>query len=183
MRIDKYLDAIKAQRGLKTDTELAEILGVKQNAVSQYRNGKRMPDNEACLRIAQALDMSDPMPVIMAADMDRAERAGQRSLWEVFSRRMAQAAAPATLAVLVASVTNFVTPSAAQAAPALDRDSRTLSVMSNRALPDSHAMGASATHPASSGRKISSTRMSAVAIAPAQEVHHHEANFSSPWSL
>lgn len=120
MRIEKYLDAIKAKHGLKTDTELAQALGVKQNAVSQYRSGKRLPDNEACLLIAQALEMADPMPVIMAADMDRAERAGQRSLWEVFSRRMAQAAAPATLAVLVASVTNFVTPTTAQASTGAD---------------------------------------------------------------
>ncbi|MFS8934748.1 helix-turn-helix domain-containing protein [Cupriavidus taiwanensis] len=132
VRIEKYLDAVIERHGLTSDSALARLLGVKQNTVSQWRAGTRTPDNEACLQIAQALEMPDPMPIIMAADMDRAERAGQRSLWEVFSRRMAQAAAPATLAVLVASVTNFVTPSAAQAAPALDRDSRTLSVMSNK---------------------------------------------------
>lgn len=115
MRIEKYLDAVIERHGLKNDTALAELLGLRQSAVSQYRTGKRFPDNEGCLRIAQALEIADPLPVIMAADMDRAERAGQRSLWEVFSRRMAHAA-PATLAVLaVASVTNFVTPSSTQA--------------------------------------------------------------------
>ncbi|WP_354677117.1 helix-turn-helix domain-containing protein [Cupriavidus plantarum] len=102
------------RHGTTSDTELAEVIGITQPAVSQYRSGKRMPDNEVCLQIAQALAMNDPMPVIMAADMDRAERAGQRSLWEVFSKRMALAT-PATLAVLaVASVTNFVTPSSVQ---------------------------------------------------------------------
>ncbi|AQV97780.1 Cro/Cl family transcriptional regulator [Cupriavidus necator] len=131
MRIEKYLDALMEAQGLRTDKQLAEALGVRPNTVSQWRNGTRTVENEMCLRIAQALDLADPLPVIMAADMDRAERAGQRSLWEVFSRRMAQAAAPATLAVLVASVTNFVTPSTAQAAPALNRDSRAVSVMLN----------------------------------------------------
>jgi transcriptional regulator with XRE-family HTH domain len=109
MKIEKYLDAVIERHGLKNDAELAELLGVNKSGVSHYRTGRRMPDNEACLRIAQALDMADPLQVIMAADLDRAERAGQRSLWEVFSRRMAPATAPATLAVLAASVTKFVT--------------------------------------------------------------------------
>lgn len=119
MRIEKYLDAVIERHELKNDTALAKMLGVNQNTVSQYRTGARNPDNEACLRIAQALDMADPLPVIMAADMDRAERAGQRSLWEVFSKRMSMQAAPASLAVLAVavggSVTKFVTSPALQA--------------------------------------------------------------------
>lgn len=119
MRIEKYLDAVIERHGLKNDTALAELLGLRQSAVSQYRTGKRFPDNEGCLRIAQALDMADPMPVIMSADMDRAERAGQHSLWEVFSKRMAPHATPASLAALAVvvggSVTKFVTSPALQA--------------------------------------------------------------------
>nr|DAP29557.1 MAG TPA: helix turn helix protein [Inoviridae sp.] len=115
MRSAKYLDAVIERHGLKNDAELAEYLGLVKSAISHYRTGRRTMDNETCLRIAQALDMTDPMLVIMAADMDRAERAGQQSLWEVFSRRMATTAAPATLAVLAVSVTNFVTQSPLQA--------------------------------------------------------------------
>ncbi|MGO4281230.1 Cro/Cl family transcriptional regulator [Cupriavidus sp. RAF20_2] len=119
MRIAKYLDAVIERHGLKNDTALAELLGLRQSAVSQYRTGKRFPDNEGCLRIAQALDMADPMPIIMSADMDRAERAGQHSLWEVFSKRMPTHAASASLAVVAAaiggSVTKFVTSPALQA--------------------------------------------------------------------
>ncbi|ULX54057.1 Cro/Cl family transcriptional regulator [Cupriavidus taiwanensis] len=115
MRIEKFLDAVMEALGLTTDKQLAEALGVKANTLSQWRKGTRTVDNETCLQIAQALNMIDPMPVIMAADMDRAERAGQRSLWEVFSRRMAHSAAPATLAVLAVSVTKFVTSPTLQA--------------------------------------------------------------------
>lgn len=119
MRSERYLDAVKERHGLTSDTALAEFLGVTQAGISHYRSGRRTMDNETCLRIAQALDLADPMPIIMAADMDRAERAGQRSLWEVFSRRMAPAAAPATLASVAAlvglSVTKFVTSPALQA--------------------------------------------------------------------
>ncbi|CAJ0709581.1 hypothetical protein LMG7143_01130 [Ralstonia thomasii] len=114
MKSMKYLDAVKQAHKLKNDTALAELLGVGQNTVSQWRNGKRFMDNEMCLKLAQALDMQDPMPIIMAADMDRAERAGQRSLWEVFSPRMAHSAAT-ILVLATAGVTNFVTPTTLQA--------------------------------------------------------------------
>lgn len=113
MRSEKYLDAVRERHHLKSDTALAEFLGVTQAAISHYRSARRTMDNETCLRIAQALDMADPLPIIMAADLDRAERAGQRSLWEVFSKRMPMHAAPASLAVIAAviggSVTKFVT--------------------------------------------------------------------------
>ncbi|URF08055.1 helix-turn-helix domain-containing protein [Cupriavidus campinensis] len=119
MRIEKYLDAVIERHSLKNDSALAELLGVAQSAVSHYRTGRRSMDNETCLKIAQALEMADPLPVIMSADMDRAERAGQHSLWEVFSKRMPTHAASASLAVIAAaiggSVTKFVTSPSLQA--------------------------------------------------------------------
>jgi transcriptional regulator with XRE-family HTH domain len=117
VRTGKYLDAVIERHDLKNDRKLAEFLGVAQSAISQYRTGKRSMDNEMCLRVAQALDMTDPLPIIMAADLDRAERAGQRSLWEVFSPRMAHSGLVAVLVALGLGVTNFVTPSPAEAAP------------------------------------------------------------------
>lgn len=104
MKIAKYLDAVMASQGLKTDRQLAELLDVKPNTVSQWRSGTRTVENETCLKIAQLLDMQDPLPVIMAADLDRAERAGQKSLWELFSTRMAHSTAVAVLAVGVAAM-------------------------------------------------------------------------------
>ena len=119
MRSEKYLNAVLERHGLKNDKELALFLGLVASAISHYRTGRRAMDNETCLRIAQALGMDDPMPVIMAADMDRAERAGQHSLWEVFSKRIAAPATPASLAALAVvigdSVTNFVTSPTLQA--------------------------------------------------------------------
>ena len=114
MRVEKYLDAVIERHGLKNDTALAELLGINKSAVSHYRTGRRTMDNEECLRLAQLLDIDNPMPIIMAADMDRAERQGQRSLWEVFSPRMAHSAAT-ILVLATAGVTNFVTPTTLQA--------------------------------------------------------------------
>ncbi|MGA3702864.1 Cro/Cl family transcriptional regulator [Ralstonia nicotianae] len=118
MRVEKYLDAVIERHGLKNDKALAEKMGLVHSAISHYRTGRRTMDNEVCLRVAQLLEMENPLPIIMAADMDRAERAGQHSLWEVFSKRMAASnATAALLLVLVASATNFVAPSPAEAAP------------------------------------------------------------------
>ncbi|MEJ7038103.1 helix-turn-helix domain-containing protein [Ralstonia solanacearum] len=132
MQLGKYFDQLRAQRGLTSDNQVGELLGVAGNAVTQYRKGDRKMDNEACLRLAQLLELENPLPVIMAADMDRAERHGQRSLWEVFSTRMAGSATAALLLVVVAGVTNFVTPSAAKAAPLSHSEGRPVYLMLNK---------------------------------------------------
>ncbi|QDQ84024.1 helix-turn-helix domain-containing protein [Paraburkholderia megapolitana] len=112
MRSSRYLDQLRQAKGFTNDTELADFLGVKQNTISQYRHAKGFMSNDVCLKVAAGLDMDNPLPVIMAADMDRAEKTGQKSLWEVFLPRMAGLSAALVLGV----VTNFVTPSPAQAA-------------------------------------------------------------------
>lgn len=116
MRSARYLDQLRQAKGFTNDTELAEFLGVKQNTISQYRHAKGFMSNEVCLKVAAGLDMDSPLPVIMAADMDRAEKTGQQSLWEVFLPRMAGVSA----ALFLGIVTNFVTPSPAHAAPTLE---------------------------------------------------------------
>ncbi|APF87120.1 Cro/Cl family transcriptional regulator [Ralstonia solanacearum] len=115
MKSSKYLDALIQKQGLKNDRALAGYLDVGTNTISQWRTGTRSMDHEMCLKLALALEMENPLPIIMAADMDRAERAGQHSLWEVFSTRMARSATAALLLVQVAGVTNFVTPTPAKA--------------------------------------------------------------------
>jgi len=110
MRIEKYLTDVMQKRQFKRDKELADWLNVSQAAVSQYRAGVRSMDNEKCIKIALELDI-DPLKVIMATDMDKAERSGQQSLWTVFSQRMAATAASA----VIAFVTLFVTPEKANA--------------------------------------------------------------------
>lgn len=113
MRIEKYLDQVMQKNGYKRDKQLAEWLGVTATAVCNYRSGDRSMDNEKCIKVALELDI-DPMKVIMATDMDKADRSGQESLWKVFSQRMAATAASA---VLAAGVTLFLTPQNAEAAP------------------------------------------------------------------
>lgn len=113
MRIAKFLDAVMSSKQMKHDKELAAWLDVTPAAISQYRSGARTMDNEKCIKVALELGI-DPTKVIMATDLDKAERSGQRSLWEVFMSRTATAAS--VLAAI--AVTNFLTPTSAEAAMA-----------------------------------------------------------------
>jgi len=118
MRTSKFLDEIMSKKGFKRDKQLAEWLEITAAAVAQYRSGARTMDNEKCLKIALELDI-EPMKVIMASDLDKAERAGQKSIWEVFMTRtqtIKSAGVSAALACVL--VTNFLTAQEAKAAPA-----------------------------------------------------------------
>jgi hypothetical protein len=125
MKSVKFLDQAIEKHGLKNDLALAKKLGWSSGKISQYRSAKRFMDNEACVALALCLEC-DPLPIIMAADMDRAERAGQHSLWEVFTQRMAIAGS----ALLVVNL--FLTPTPSEAAPVLKPVSATICLMSNR---------------------------------------------------
>jgi transcriptional regulator with XRE-family HTH domain len=114
MRSTKYLDEIKKRFEIKEDKDLASKLGWSPTAVSRYYSGKRIMDEEQCLRVAQTLGMENPLPIIAAAGIDRAEKTGQRSLWEVFTK--ATSLSPLAVALLV-GVTSIVTPTPAEATP------------------------------------------------------------------
>lgn len=114
MKSTKYLDQIMKEFNVKNDAELCVFMKWSHGAVNHYRKGRSVMNNEACLAVAMKLEI-DPLKVIMAADMDRAEKTGQKSLWEVFSQRTATAAALA----IVGSVTLFLTPTPSEAAPIL----------------------------------------------------------------
>ncbi|MBQ9412066.1 MAG: helix-turn-helix transcriptional regulator [Oscillospiraceae bacterium] len=54
------MDAIRQKRKEKKLTlrQLAKMVGCSESAISQYENGKRCPDYEMLLKIAEALDSS-----------------------------------------------------------------------------------------------------------------------------
>ena len=114
MKSVKYLKLVQEKYSLASATALAEKLGLSKQAVSNYLNGQRVMDDETCVAVAMALEFNEHQTIqlIMAAGIDRAEKAGQQSLWTVFSQRMAATAAST---LLVAGVTLFLTPQDAKA--------------------------------------------------------------------
>lgn len=119
MRTSKFLDEVMSKKDFRRDKQLAEWLEVTAAAIAQYRSGARTMDNEKCLKIALELDI-EPMKVIMASDLDKAERAGQKSIWEVFMTRTQTIKTAGVSALLCfVFVTNLLTTQEAKAAPAL----------------------------------------------------------------
>ena len=111
MKSLKYLEDLSKLTGMNS-TQLAKKLGITQGAVSHYMTGRRIMDDETCLAVAMELGI-DPMMVVGAACVDRAEKTGQRSLWENFlMSRMATAAA----LLMLVGVNLFLTSNEAKAA-------------------------------------------------------------------
>ncbi|WP_223258539.1 alginate lyase family protein [Trinickia symbiotica] len=77
----EYLDAVKAKLDIPSDYATAKALGVTRAAVSGYRNGRTVPDDLVCARIASILDI-EPMEVIAATNYHRAKTEDARALWE-----------------------------------------------------------------------------------------------------
>lgn len=114
MKSEKYLDAIMTKLGKKRDKDLAVWLEMSPQMMSMIRKGERFLDNNQCLKIALELDI-EPWKVIMAADTDRAEKTGQRSLWENFLQKM--------------GVTNNSTDTQTEASPRLNQASGQICIM------------------------------------------------------
>jgi transcriptional regulator with XRE-family HTH domain len=100
MKSVKYLEQIKAKHGLSNDRQLALHLKKSTGTISQYMNGTRVMDDEMCLAIAMDLGVN-PIEIVGAACIDRAEKSGQKSLWEVFMTRMAATASALLFAFFV----------------------------------------------------------------------------------
>lgn len=126
MKSLKYLDALIEKKGLKNDRQLALYMGWSSGAMTKYRTGSHVMSEEQCLQVARELGMENPLPVIAAAGIDRAEKTGQRSLWEVFTK--ATSLNPLAVALLI-GVTSIVTPSPAQAAPNMIQARTTMYIM------------------------------------------------------
>ncbi|NMM27827.1 MAG: helix-turn-helix transcriptional regulator [Glaciimonas sp.] len=124
MKSVKYLEMVRTKFNLKTDVALAAKIGITKSAVGNYSKGIRVMDEETCLAVAMALEVN-PLDVMMAAGIDRAEKTGQKSLWEVFSQRTAQAAGIAIFGI----VTLLVTPTPAEATQTLKNSNLSVYIM------------------------------------------------------
>ena len=76
----ELLDAAKAKIGITSDYALAKALGVSQPAVTGYRAGRRIFDDDTALAIAEILGVH-PLQVIAAANAERAKTPEQRERW------------------------------------------------------------------------------------------------------
>lgn len=121
MKSVKYLVELQKMTGMN-DSELAKSLNLSHGAISHYKTGKRVMDDETCGKVAYQLNI-DPMLIVAAACIDRAEKTGQKSIWEVFISRMATAAS------VILAVNLFLTPTPSEAARHLAQENASICIM------------------------------------------------------
>jgi transcriptional regulator with XRE-family HTH domain len=91
MKSVKYLIQVQDKHGLKNDAALAEKLKITRSAISLYKSGQRIMDEDTCLKVAVALKLENPLEVLMAAGTDRAKKSGKKSIWSYFTRKQGKA--------------------------------------------------------------------------------------------
>lgn len=80
MKTIELLEAVKVRRGIQSDYALAKALGVTQQAVSSYRSGNSIINDDVCLSVADILGLP-PIGVIAQANAERAKTPELRQRW------------------------------------------------------------------------------------------------------
>lgn len=92
-----FLDAVKRRHGLTSDYQLAKKLGWTPQRLSGYRIGRRELDDEACVQIAELLEL--PAPYVMACvAAARAKSADIKKHWLAAARLLKTGTAAVILA-------------------------------------------------------------------------------------
>lgn len=118
--IDQLLDAVKARHSISSDYKLAQFLGLTDGAIRNYRHKRSMPDELACVRIANALDIDGD---VLAAQVQahRARDEETRAFWHrIASRLQSGALHSVVLAFLVSLGFITTTPNAHATVTAFD---------------------------------------------------------------
>ena len=86
--ISLYLDEAITRGKAKNDSDTARIIGVTRAAVSDWRNGRRIPDDEQAVALAELLEI-EPGELLAEAGAARARSEKTRKAWERVAARMA----------------------------------------------------------------------------------------------
>lgn len=108
-------------------TALGRMLGISQPDMSNAKAEKKPIPVKACVQLAEFIE-ADLKAVIAANELVTEKDEAKRAFWTPF----VQHAKAASIALEFSLVTNFVTPSPAQAAQTQDTTPERLCIMSNR---------------------------------------------------
>lgn len=105
-------------------TALGLMLGMSQPTISGAKAGKRSLTNAAAVQLANYIE-ADLVAVIAANELVTEKDEKKRAFWSPFVNH----AKAASIALAFSLVTNFVTPSPAEAAPPLNSASQPVCIM------------------------------------------------------
>lgn len=121
-------DYIEKGLSIKGSREaLGTFLGMQPNHITNAKAHQRGLPNDACVKLARLVG-AEPLAVIAASELATEKKPERREFWVSFMNP-AKSARLAGIALLLAFVTNFVTPSPAEAAPALNSYAERLCIM------------------------------------------------------
>ena len=83
MNIIELLDEAKTKTGAKTDYKLAQVLDIPNERISDYRAGRRYPDDYACMRLAMALGQ-DPLEILAQIRAESEKNDKRKAFWRSF---------------------------------------------------------------------------------------------------
>lgn len=109
--VDQLLDAVKARHKITSDYKLAQYLGMTDSAIRNYRHKRSLPDEVACVKIAQALNLDGD---VLAAQIQaqRARDADTKAFWRRLAARLEAGAVHVAVLVAVCLVGFTSTPNA-----------------------------------------------------------------------
>ena len=85
--VKKLLDDVKKAKEIETDYVLAKELGINRARISAYYAGKEFPNEYACLRIAEVLNVSvDIILALVRIDAEKDEE--RRAAWVAYYKRI-----------------------------------------------------------------------------------------------
>lgn len=109
---------------------LADYLGLHPNEITNAKAHQRGIPVFACIKLARLI-AADPLAVIAASELVTERKAERKEFWLSFGNP-AKTARVAGIAIFMGIVTNFVTPSPAEAASTSHSGQETICIMSNR---------------------------------------------------
>lgn len=130
--IAKFLDGVKARAKIDTDYQLAKLIGITQQAISQYRHGKTLPDEVVITKLC-TISGDDAGIVLANVEELRAKTEPARLLWRSIAHRLQSTAAAIVAALLCGAMFFGAEEVNAEGAPAysLDLTGSSLYIMSN----------------------------------------------------
>lgn len=81
--IVKYIEGIKVGKGIKSDRQLAALVGITQPSMTNILGGLSVPKDETCVKIAE-LAGEDPAIVILLAHKSKASEATKKHWAKIF---------------------------------------------------------------------------------------------------
>jgi len=86
MKTVEYLDAVKARLELPSDYQLAKVLGVTTQSITQYRSGRSALGIETAMKAGEILRV-DGHKIYADGQIERAKNSAQSDFWREISEK------------------------------------------------------------------------------------------------